>query len=80
MRRLFSEMFTVSELRDLSLRWRLMKMLDAGITQREIARSLRISLCKITRGSRVIKQPGAVVTRLLRMVATQPGGNGRDNI
>ena len=70
MERLFDDLFTRAELHDLILRWRLMKMLQEGIPQRVIADTLGISLCKITRGSRVLKQPDAVVTKLLRRART----------
>ncbi len=73
MERLFDDLLTRAELRDLILRWRLLKMLDAGVPQREIAETLGISLCKITRGSRVLKQPEAVVTALLKQARTDQG-------
>ncbi len=71
--RLFDDLFTRAELHDLVLRWRLLKMLHAGVPQRVIAETLGVSLCKITRGSRVLKQQDAVVTRLLRQVAVDKG-------
>lgn len=46
---------TDREIRDLSLRWELVKRLRRGDTQRTIARDLGVSLCKITRGSRELK-------------------------
>ena len=66
MRRLLAELMTAAELRDLVLRWRLLQLLKAGVPQRAIARDLGISLCKITRGSRVLKAPDAVVGAILR--------------
>ena len=54
---LFQEIFTKAELDDLSLRWLLMKKLKTGIPQRKIAEELHISLCKITRGSKLLKNP-----------------------
>jgi TrpR family transcriptional regulator, trp operon repressor len=64
MRRLFGELFTSAERRDFALRWRLMRLLHAGASQREVAARLGISLCKITRGARVLKGRRAV-TRLI---------------
>ncbi len=76
MERLLEELLTRAETRTLVLRWRLLKLLRAGVPQREIARHLGVSLCKITRGSRVLKQPGSVVGALL---AGQPRpGDGRN--
>ena len=60
------ELLTPGEVRDITLRWRLLEQLSEGVTQRKIAEELRISLCKITRGSRILKQKGGVVSRLLR--------------
>lgn len=60
------ELLTPGEVRDITLRWRLLERLAEGVTQRKIAEELRISLCKITRGSRILKQKGAVTSRLLR--------------
>jgi len=50
MERFFREIFTEKERDTLSLRWKLLKDLHAGRTQRSIAADYRISLCKITRG------------------------------
>jgi TrpR family trp operon transcriptional repressor len=71
--RLFDELLTRAELHDLVLRWRLLKMLHEGVPQRVIAETLGVSLCKITRGSRVLKQPDAVITGLLRQAASPKG-------
>jgi TrpR family transcriptional regulator, trp operon repressor len=65
MRRFFREIFTRSEIADLSLRWKLMKMLKSGTPQRRIALELGISLCKITRGARLIKDPSTVTNRYI---------------
>lgn len=56
MRALFSELFTNAELTDISKRWYLMKEIYRGTPQRAIAREMEISLCKITRGSKVLKK------------------------
>lgn len=66
LRRLLGELLTPAELHDLSLRWRLLQLLEAGVSQRRIAETLGVSLCKITRGSRVLKQAGSVTARILR--------------
>jgi len=65
MRQLMDEILTPAEARDLALRWRLLQRLQAGEPQRRIARDLGISLCKITRGSRILKQPGGVIRGIL---------------
>ncbi len=65
MRTFLEELLTPAEVRDITLRWQLLERLAEGVTQRKIAEELRISLCKITRGSKILKQQGAVTTRLL---------------
>ena len=37
-------------------RWARVRLLDQGMTQRKIAETLGLSLCKITRGSREMKK------------------------
>ncbi len=65
MAKLLEEMLTPKELKDLHLRWNLMKDLYRGKPQREIAADYGISLCKITRGSKILKQPDSYTKRLL---------------
>lgn len=61
----FQEIFTPKEIKDLELRWELLKELHAGHAQRNIAARHKISLCKITRGSRILKRPGSITKKLL---------------
>ena len=56
---------TPREVRDLTGRWELVKLLSAGVSQRAIARGLHMSLCKITRGSRELKKPRSALRRVL---------------
>ena len=65
MRRFFEEIFTPAERKDFVLRWELMKMLFGGMSQRQVASSLGISLCKITRGAKVLKGDRSVTRRIL---------------
>ncbi len=59
------EMLTGAELHDLQMRWELLKLLRDGVPQRAIASKLHISLCKITRGAKILKNDSSVVRRLL---------------
>jgi TrpR family trp operon transcriptional repressor len=59
------QLLTADELRAVALRWRLVRMLRDGTSQREIARRLGVSLCKITRGSRELKRKGGAFRRVL---------------
>jgi TrpR family trp operon transcriptional repressor len=72
MRKLFNEIFTPAEIQDVALRWRLMEMLDKGIPQRKIASDLGISLCKITRGSKILKKRNSLSKKIL---SQSTGGN-----
>jgi TrpR family trp operon transcriptional repressor len=60
-------LLTPAEIKDIAARWALVKALDRKTPQREIARALGISLCKITRGSRELKKPGSAFRRILDM-------------
>ena len=65
LRGFFKEILTPNEFKTIQLRWRLLKMLKAGRSQREIARKLKISLCKITRGSKILKNKRSVTGRII---------------
>ena len=58
-------LFTKSELRDFANRWLLVQEIDRGRPQREIAKKLHISLCKITRGSRELKKDESAFRKFL---------------
>ena len=55
------------ELKDFANRWHLVKELDAGTTQREIAKKYGMSLCNITRGSREIKKENSAFKKFLEL-------------
>ncbi len=65
MERLLEELLTPKEMSDLCMRWQLMKELHEGNTQRSIAAKHRMSLCKITRGSKILKKEGSAVRKIL---------------
>ncbi|MFC1568633.1 Trp family transcriptional regulator [bacterium] len=65
MKKLFEEIFTENERKDLFLRWKLMKLLKSGMPQRKIASMLGISLCKITRGAKIIGNPDSATNQLI---------------
>jgi len=58
-------LLTPSETADIAARWALVKALEAKTPQREIARTLGLSLCKITRGSREMKNPDKAFQKML---------------
>ncbi len=65
MKSLFADIFTPAEIKDFTIRWKLMNDLMEGKPQRKIASDLRISLCRITRGSKMLKKRDGYVSRLL---------------
>ncbi len=74
MRAFLTELLTPGEVYDITLRWKLLELLAAGVPQRKIAENLKISLCKITRGSKILKKKGAVTSRVLRVEAVKADG------
>ena len=58
-------LLTPAEIADVAGRWALVKALRRKTPHRQIAKDLGVSLCKITRGSRVLKQPGSAFARAL---------------
>ena len=61
-------LLTPAETADIASRWALVKDLRGGKTQREIAKNLGVSLCKITRGSRELKKPSSGFLRMLTVL------------
>ncbi len=64
-RRFLGEICTDSECRDIALRWHLMKMLADSVPQRTISKDLGLSLCKITRGSKYMKDDTSIFRRFI---------------
>lgn len=61
----FRELLTESELSTLAKRWQILKKLIQGETQRQISKDLKVSLCKVTRGSKIIQDEKSVLTKYL---------------
>ncbi|MCK4558388.1 MAG: transcriptional regulator [Calditrichia bacterium] len=62
---LFS-ILTPNEVKNVSSRWEIVKRIEKGTSQRKIAKDLRLSLCKITRGSRELKKANSVLKMILK--------------
>lgn len=62
---LLTELLTPAELHRIEQRWQLVQLLEEGVSQREIARRLGISLCNITRGSRELKKPDSAFRQIM---------------
>lgn len=56
---------TPYEIKEVSSRWELVKMLERGDSQRHIAQELGMSLCKITRGSKELKKENSAFKRVI---------------
>lgn len=61
-------LFTQPELKDIAKRWLLVKEIEKGTTQREIAKKFSMSLCKITRGSRELSKKESAFRRMLDLL------------
>ncbi len=67
------EMLTSKEIADITLRWQLLEELYAGETQRSIAARHKLSLCKITRGARILKSEDSITKKILRQKRQEKG-------
>lgn len=61
------ELLTEKEYLDLSLRWSLLERLYEGKSQRDISDEYRISLCKITRGSKILKSKRSICKKFIEV-------------
>jgi TrpR family transcriptional regulator, trp operon repressor len=61
-------LLTDNEVYEVSSRWALVKLIDSGVTQRQISRDLGLSLCKITRGSKELKKEDSSFGKMLNLV------------
>jgi len=62
-------LLTPGEIADVAGRLALVKALQQNKSQREIAKDLGVSLCKITRGSRELKKPNSAFKRIMKYEA-----------
>ncbi len=60
------KVLTPAEIRGISSRWEILKLLEDGTPQRKIASLLGVSLCKITRGSRELKDEKSALWYMLK--------------
>lgn len=66
-----TEILTEKEISTLSNRWRILKMLNQNFSQRDIASKLNVSLCKITRGAKILKNKNAISLRLIKEIENE---------
>ena len=55
MGKLLQDFLTPQELEDLILRWEIIKLLNTGMPQREIAKQLGVAIGTVSRGARELK-------------------------
>ena len=65
MRRVLSDLLTRSEWGALRKRWAILCLLREGVPQREIARRIGGSLCNVTRGARLLRDPASASAVLM---------------
>ncbi len=51
------DILTPAEYAEVKTRWEIVKMLDKGIAQHEIAKKLKVGIATVTRGSMELKDP-----------------------
>lgn len=74
----FDALLTPREREKIALRWKLVCLLEKGLTQRAIAARLGVSLCKITRGSHELKHGPESFRKIAReAVRSGSGPTGR---
>jgi len=59
------QLLTDTEQEMIRRRWELVRLLHAGVPQRDIAAKLSMSLCKVTRGARELKRPDSLFRKIL---------------
>lgn len=63
---LLKDLLTPQEVESLTERWQLIQLLAKGMSQREIAEKLHISISKVTRGSSVLQYGAGGFLHFLR--------------
>jgi len=61
----FHAILTPNEISEVALRWALVMKIHEGTSQRNIAKELGLSLCKITRGSKELKKKDSPFRKMI---------------
>lgn len=64
-REFLASILTEYEAHEIADRWALVRLIDGGMSQRNISRTLGLSLCKITRGSKELKKHNSAFGRMV---------------
>lgn len=60
------DLLTPAELRELAARWQIVKLLNEGVSQRDIGERLSVAVATVTRGSRMLLNPAGGFNRILK--------------
>jgi len=66
------DLLTPNEISEVATRWELVQRINQGISQRKIARDLGLSLCKITRGSKILKDEESPFRKMIDLSPRSP--------
>lgn len=66
MRKFLRDILSPKEYKNLGLRWQIVKQLAKGLSQRQIADNLHVSVATITRGSRELRDKKGGFARVLQ--------------
>ena len=61
------DLLTPAEFEEIVARWQIIKLLSKGMPQRKIAKYLGVSIAKITRGSRELRDGKGGFNKILKM-------------
>ena len=61
------DILTPTEFEEIIIRWQIIKQLSKGVSQREIAKNLKVSIATITRGSRELRDKKGGFWKILKM-------------
>ncbi len=75
MRRVLGDLLTRSEYAALQKRWAIICLLREGVPQREIARRIGGSLCNVTRGARLMRNPACASASLMARLEQAPSAS-----
>lgn len=60
------DILTPAEYIEIKKRWEIVKMLNAGVNQHQIAKKLHVGIATVTRGSRVLVNPKGGFKKILK--------------
>lgn len=60
------DLLTTSEYLEIKKRWEIIKMLNAGINQHQIAKNLHVGIATVTRGSRALRESKGGFKKILK--------------